>query len=181
MLLTTEFVAVCDDDVVPGPRWLEIAVHAADTHNAIIGNSGRSILVDSFLRDPTVAYQTGRDSQMRKGSPTLVEVDFVGHWWITRTSVIRAMWRIDPATLWTAEDIHLSASALIYNGVHTYVLDYPSLAFIPESHIGAKSHISAVGIASYLVPGTEAERAFAIQYWVEHGWRPLALRKSDPP
>jgi len=175
LLLDTEYVAIADDTNVPGPKWLEAAVQAANSSDGIIGNSGRNVVVDKFFSNPRMAYQTGRDSRINgHKTPELVQVDFVGHWWVCRTYHMRAMWSFQAATLWTAEDIHLSAAAMIVNGAKSYVLDVPNAVYQPEENV---NNMLTQDKPSYKVPGTDDERAYAVQYWLEQGWQPLSMLK----
>lgn len=178
MLLTTEFVAIADDEVVPGPRWLEAAVQQAGALNGIIGNSGRIVEPDSSFTDPKVPYQSSRSAHVtgEVTKPTPAQVDFVGHWWVTRVRTVAAMWQLEAPTLWTAEDIHLSAAAKIALGVNSYVLDVPNQEYNPEQTIPSMSSEQEAGsVASWRVRGTDTERKHAVQYWIGQGWRTIKM------
>lgn len=176
LMLNTEFVAIADDEVVPGLKWLEAAVRVVDQLDCIVGNTGRIVIPDVFFEGKSRGFEKVRDATLNKDleHPEPVQVDFVGHWWITRTQHLHAMWRSEPASLWTGEDVHLSAAAKLYHGVDTYVLDYPRAEYTPErKDFALYGKQQARDVASWAQPGTSVERLYVVKYWLEQGWKPM--------
>ncbi len=109
----TEWVAVLDDDIIPGSRCLENYLDQAESLNAVIGGMGRIARTnphkEQLFQPPDVGVREG---------PTLV--DFVGHMWLFRKRHLFDMFSIPPVTYLTGEDMHLCFSAKLRSGVPSY-------------------------------------------------------------
>lgn len=110
----TEYVAVMDDDILPGPNFLENYFEQVIADDIILGANGR------FASD-------GVRSLFRKCPPDFgiresqTVVDFVGHFWIFRKVHLYSMFSIPPYTFETGEDMHLCFSAKLKTGVPSVV------------------------------------------------------------
>lgn len=118
LLAKTEYVALFDDDTVPGPRWFENCMETMQTHEGILGTVG--------IRLTGKSYQ----NHFRFGWPRPltepVDVDLAGHAWFFRRDWLKYMWMDKPLTFENGEDIHFAAQAQIHGGIKCYVPPHPS-------------------------------------------------------
>ena len=112
--LEADYVAVLDDDIIPGERCLENYVNQAIELGGIVGGNGRIARTNPHLDDLVQPPDTGK-----REVATLV--DFVGHMWVFEKRLLRDMFSVEPATTQTGEDMHLCFSAKKLSGVRSYV------------------------------------------------------------
>ena len=116
----TEWVAVLDDDIIPGTRFVENYMRQAEELGGILGANGRIAFSnpdrDQLYQPPDVGNRL---------TPMLV--DFVGHAWFLRRDLLFDMFSIKPITLRTGEDMHLCFSAKLNSGIPSYVAAQTSL------------------------------------------------------
>jgi len=162
LLLTTDYVAIFDDDTPPGPLWLENCLQTSLEFNCAVGGNGRNIAtVDPITLTGTEGFQARAGAQ---------KVDFIGHCWFFKQKWIKHMWAHAPSTLENGEDIHFSASLSLV-GIPSYCpsqpVDQPGCwgDIMPQYHGDAH--------ASYKKPGHTAERNDIINHWIKKGWKLL--------
>jgi hypothetical protein len=126
--ITTEYTIIIDDDVIPGHCWIENAIRASTTYNAVVGCVGR-IIPESALSDPNscqlkAEYMIG-DADLNKRNTTWCEkdtvVDYLCNSFLFKTEWIKYFWAIPPLTYENGEDIHLSATCQILGGIKSVV------------------------------------------------------------
>ena len=109
----TEWVAVMDDDIIPGPFCIENYLAQAEQTGGIIGGMGRiarsNPLKDDLTQPPDVGIR-----------PNPVLVDFVGHMWLFRKDQLFDMFAFPPVTYATGEDMHLCFSSKLRSGVPSF-------------------------------------------------------------
>ena len=109
----TEWVAVLDDDIIPGRLCLENYLSQAQETDGIIGGMGRvartNPQMESLIQPPDVGTR-----------PQPVLVDFVGHMWLFRKAQLFDMFAIPPVTYQTGEDMHLCFSSKLRSGISSY-------------------------------------------------------------
>lgn len=117
LLTQTTYVALFDDDTIPGPRWFENCLSTIKTHPGIMGGVGVLLNEDRYYGHTRVGWSNPNE--------TVQEVDLVGHaWFMERTSVMD-LWREVPYCWDNGEDIQLSYLAQKYSGTRTYVPPHP--------------------------------------------------------
>ncbi len=133
----TEFVAMFDDDVIPGERWMENCLETMSEREALLGSIGLLYLDPPPADSPDVSYynpyvKIGWYSSGWRDEA--VEVDFVGHAWFFKRAWLSALWRElpDPRFRLCGEDMHFSAMLQKYLGIPTVVPKHP--AGQPELH-----------------------------------------------
>lgn len=118
LLADTKYVAVFDDDTVPGSKWFQNCLNTMDTHRGILGSAG-VILHDSKL------YMR----HQRCGWPTqnieTTQVDLVGHAWFFERDWLQYLWKEKPFTWDNGEDIQFSYLAQKYGDIQTYCPPHP--------------------------------------------------------
>tara|TARA_Y100000310_G_scaffold345302_1_gene463542 strand:+ start:3195 stop:4823 length:1629 start_codon:yes stop_codon:yes gene_type:complete len=119
LLVDTKYIAIFDDDTIPGSRWFENCLDTMQKKEGILGSVGY--------------IQTGPSAQQyeaqRPGWPSLTEeitqVDYVGHAWFFKREWLPYMWMEMPPTWDNAEDIHLSYTAQKFGNIQTYCPPHP--------------------------------------------------------
>lgn len=114
LLAKTKYVAIFDDDTVPGKRWFENCLNTMKTHPGILGTTG--VILKSNQYHP---YQKVGWNSLKSNMP--IEVDLVGHAWFLEKDVLRYLWYEDPISWENGEDMQLSYLAQKYGNVKTYV------------------------------------------------------------
>ena len=145
----TEYVAVLDDDVVPGVRCLENYLNQSRSLGAIIGGNGRIARTNSAVDDLNQPNDIGT-----RAAATLV--DFVGHLWMFHKRNLFDMFSYEPVAYHTGEDMHLCFAAKLRSGVPSYVAAQPT----PEDTADTSmNRFANDAVANYRhTPKTERER-----------------------
>lgn len=102
-LCDTEYVAIFDDDIIPGSRWFENCLRVSKEHNCIVGANGRDMQNGSGIYD--------RDTQYA----------FIGHCWFFKKEWLKYMFQLEPYTYETGEDIHFCACSKIFGNIPSWV------------------------------------------------------------
>ena len=170
LLCDTEYVAIFDDDTLPGNRWLESCINTSKKHNALVGTRGAILNTDLSNQLPTnqpyvksVGCCDGifLDEDMK--------VAFLGHCWFAKTSWIQNLWRDLPYTWDNGEDIHLSAACQIYEGIDSVVPRMPandkSLWGDCSPQLGSDEH------ASWKRTNHNDTRYQVMRHWYNKGWK----------
>ena len=166
LLADTEYIAIFDDDTVPGTKWFENCLNTMKTHEGILGSAG-IILNDKFY----VKHD-------RCGWPTqnkdVTRVDLVGHAWFFKREWLQYLWREKPPTWDNGEDIQFAYSAQKYGGIETYCPPHPSNdvqmhGSIMGNELGidnkATSTNSNVSHEQFF-----SERDLCVQHGLKNGW-----------
>lgn len=117
----TEWVAVFDDDTIPGPRWFE---NCLDT---VRQSEGLLVTVGIRLHGPEGSYPLERYGWPRPVRKAM-EVDYGGHAWFSRREWLSHFWRELPDAshdMLVGEDMHFSHMLRKYGGIPTYVPPHP--------------------------------------------------------
>ena len=117
LLADTEYIAIFDDDTIPGREWFENCLTTMGTHEGILGSAG--ILLNDY-------HYVNHD---RCGWPTqnaeAEEVDLVGHAWFFKREWLQYLWKEKPPTWDNGEDIQFAYSAKTYGGIKTFCPPHP--------------------------------------------------------
>ncbi len=118
LYLDTPYIAVFDDDVIPGRRWLENCLATINIHNGILGGSGVVLQKKAYVPCNKIGWNgLHSDRTMR--------VDLVGHAWFFRQEWTKYIWYEKPYTFLNGEDMTFSYLAQKYGKIHTYVPPHP--------------------------------------------------------
>ena len=123
LLASTEFIAIFDDDTIPGKKWLENCLNSYNEleqqgyTKPILGSAG--VLLNSAIYNDHSRH--GWPSQ----NTTTERVDLVGHAWFFAYDILNLFWREKPFTWANGEDIHFSYCAQKYGGVQTFCPPHP--------------------------------------------------------
>jgi hypothetical protein len=119
LLADTEYVAIFDDDTIPGDRWFENCLETMKTNEGIMGSAG---YIQTGPR--AMQYEPERSGWPRQNEDTM-RVDYVGHAWFFKREWLSHLWREKPPTWDNGEDIHFSYTAQKYGGIQTYCPPHP--------------------------------------------------------
>ena len=116
LICKEKYVAVFDDDVVPGKDWFASCVEHAEY--GILGSSGVILPPVGYLPNSKVGH-IGKHNQV------VEKVDLVGHSWFAKQEYFRYMFYEKTYSHDNGEDIQLAALAKKYGGVECYVPPHP--------------------------------------------------------
>lgn len=117
LLAETKYVAIFDDDTIPGVRWFENCLDTMRASPGILGSAG--VILDAETYNP----------HTRCGWPTqnveTTEVDLVGHAWYFEREWLKYLWSEPPTTWDNGEDMQFSYLAQKHGAVKTYCPPHP--------------------------------------------------------
>ncbi len=165
----TEFVAVFDDDALPGPNWLANCLRVMDRTPGILGAAGVRIQGDGYQQRTMHGWH----------APTTetVEVDLVGHAWFLRTEWIRYLFAAPAVVGINGEDIELAARAWRLAGIRCYSPPHP----IEDRSVWGSLRGVELGsdaVAMSRRPSHLEERDRVVRAEMASGWKPLHLRSQ---
>ena len=117
MLADTEFVAMFDDDTIPGKEWLSNCVQTMNETPGILGGVGCILPGERYTGHHRVGWSNPNEET--------TEVDLVGHAWFFKSEWLKYLWMEKPYTWENGEDIQFSYTAQKYGGIKTYVAPHP--------------------------------------------------------
>jgi GT2 family glycosyltransferase/tetratricopeptide (TPR) repeat protein len=167
----TEYVALFDDDTLPGEAWLENCLRTMVHTPGILGSAGVRLLGDG--------YRARRMYGWHDPSDAAVEVDLVGHAWFLRTEWLHWLFAAPSETGTNGEDIELSARAWRMAGVRTFCPPHPPADRRYWGSLRGVEHGSDAVAASRRATHL-AERDRIVRAELAAGWQPLFLRQPAP-
>jgi hypothetical protein len=156
-LMRTEYVAIFDDDIVPGKKWLENCLRLSKAKNCIVGANGR-------VYYPNTKKWGGYDITV----PDDFKMHFVGHCWFFKKEWLKYMWQLDPYTLDNAEDMQLCIGAKMFGNIDTYVAKQTTndtMADTKKNKYATDQHASFK-----LIKNHHSIRNDIINYYISKGW-----------
>lgn len=117
LLCRTPYICMLDDDIIPGPKWLENCLASIEECNGILGASGVITNGRTYIPNSKVGWNGTR-------SDKIIKVDLVGHAWFFKKEWTKFMWLEEPPSWDNGEDIFFSYMAQ-KNGVDTFVPPHP--------------------------------------------------------
>ena len=117
LLADTEYVAIYDDDTIPGNRWHENCLNSMKENEGIMGGAG-------YIQTGPRASEYYRHGWPSKNYKT-ERVDYVGHAWFFKTKWLSHLWREKPPTWDNGEDMHFSYTSQKFGNIQTYCPPHP--------------------------------------------------------
>lgn len=117
LLSNSKYIAMFDDDTIPGSKWLENCLNTMKTSEGILGGAG--VILDGSKY--TGHERHGWSSQ----NEDIIEVDLVGHAWFFKREWLRYLWMEKPFTWDNGEDIQFSYCCQKYGNIKTYCPPHP--------------------------------------------------------
>lgn len=123
LLANTTYIAVFDDDTIPGNRWFENCLTSMKVREGLMGSIGLVFHADDYWQ----YHRVGWDEKNHCNNADLREVDIVGHAWFFKREWLCDLWSFAPdysKFLTHGEDIAFSAF-LQRKGIPTLVPPHP--------------------------------------------------------
>jgi hypothetical protein len=115
LLMQTEYVAIFDDDIIPGKRWLENCLKLSKEKNCIVGANGRN-----YNSKKKIHVGIGPNNN-KDFLSTPCKADLVGHCWFFKKEWLKYMWRQIPFSYDNGEDIHFCFTSKLFGNIDSYV------------------------------------------------------------
>lgn len=119
MLAQTEYVALFDDDVIPGTKWFENCLNSMKEREGIYGTSGVVLYSEDAYQPNSKVGWNGVHLN------TFSKVDLVGHAWFFKRDWLKYMWMEQPVSWDNGEDIMFSYLSQKYGNIDTFVPPHP--------------------------------------------------------
>tara|TARA_A200000159_G_scaffold164833_1_gene196648 strand:+ start:6053 stop:7636 length:1584 start_codon:yes stop_codon:yes gene_type:complete len=116
-LCRTKYIALFDDDTIPGSKWFDNCKENIKNNPGIYGGIGVILNDKKYYGHTRVGWSNPNEQ--------LQEVDLVGHAWFFEKSSLQYMWREEPFTWENGEDIQLSYLCKKHGNLKTYVPPHP--------------------------------------------------------
>jgi hypothetical protein len=120
---SSEYVALFDDDTIPGCRWFENCLTCMQTKPGLYGATGYKFMyTDKYHENIRVGWLHGING--------VEEVDIVGHAWFLKRDwlkyFVNEMPNTDQDYKICGEDIHLSYTLKKYGGINSFIPPQPA-------------------------------------------------------
>lgn len=160
----TKYVAIFDDDSIPGNQWFQNCLSCMEKEEGIMGSAGVILHGDYYHPHTKVGWQVN--------TPAFQEVDLVGHAWFLKKEWLKYMWMEEPFSYENGEDIHLSYTAQKYGGIQTFTPPQPEgYDNLNGSYKGMTYGNDAM--SSHKRSNHGALRNDIVKNAVDNGWKPL--------
>mgnify|MGYP003644413277 CR=1 FL=1 len=177
LLAQTDYIAMFDDDTIPGKRWFEncIATEKAIGEQCILGGAGVSLNNEYYVDHRRYGWPTP--------SNEITEVDLVGHAWFFPRKFLTSIWAEKPISFENGEDIQLSYLAQKVYGAKTYCPPHPLdnkdlWSSLKAWEYGADKKASSNG--SFMpIEDFYKQRDTIIRKAIDNGWIPLFMKNKD--
>mgnify|MGYP003645935150 CR=1 FL=1 len=166
VLADTEYVAIFDDDTIPGSKWFDNCLSTMKTHEGILGSAGVVLNSDRYADHDRSGWAKKNDS--------VEKVDLVGHAWFFRREWLQYLWKEKPPTWDNGEDIQFSYSAQKYGGIDTYCPPHPEGDMeVHGSILGNELGIDSKATSTNGAVSHQqffSERDGCVRHALENGW-----------
>lgn len=167
LLLTTPYIALFDDDTIPGKDWLKNCLETIENPetNGILGGSGVILLEKKYVPQNNVGWSS-------KHLDVTTRVDLVGHAWFFRQEWTKYFWYEKPFTWNNGEDIMFSYLAQKYGNINTFVPPHPeNNKNLWSSDFNFGTEIGSDSNASFKLASHYGERDKICEYCINNGWK----------
>ena len=120
MLAQTEYVAIFDDDTIPGKNWFKHCLNAMTDVNGLLGTTGIQLTKKMYGNHIKVGWNGTHGP-----NESIERVDLIGHAWFLKKEWLKYMWYEEPVSWDNGEDIHLSYSIKKFGNIESYVIPHP--------------------------------------------------------
>lgn len=166
-LITTPYIAMFDDDIVPPKDWFKNCLETIETSetNGILGGSGVVIDCKGYHPHHKFGWNGGHNVKTER-------VDLVGHAWFYRQVWAKYMWYEKPYIWDNGEDITFSYLAQKYGGINTFVPPHPdNNKDIWCTDYGTAMKVGSDENSSWRIGNHLAIRGQICVHCVDNGWK----------
>jgi hypothetical protein len=173
LLADTKYIALFDDDTIPGNRWLENCLNTMSIKEGILGGAGVILNNNRY-------YGHDRHGWSSSNQET-IEVDLVGHAWFFKTDWLKYLWMEKPFTWENGEDIQFSYCSQKYGNIKTYCPPHPKNK--PEMFSSLKGY--ELGVDEKATSRVRnhnvfyAQRDACVKNAILKGWKPIYTRENS--
>lgn len=167
LLADTEYVAIFDDDTIPGSRWFENCLDTMSINKGILGSAGVILNNKNYIEHERCGWPSKNEKT--------TEVDLVGHAWFFKRDWLQYLWKEKPPLWDNAEDIQFSYSAQKYGNIKTFCPPHPKdniemHGSILGNELGIDNKATSTNSS---VPHQQffSERNFCVQHALKNGWQ----------
>jgi len=118
----SDYIAIFDDDTIPGTKWIENCLNTHKTHPGLLGTVG------VIFGDKYYTWNKVERLGWCKPNENVEKVDIVGHCWFFHRDLLSVFWRDLPPTNHlpiVGEDIHFAKMIQKYTNQGVYVPPHP--------------------------------------------------------
>ena len=172
MTAPSEFVAVFDDDSIPGPNWFANCLETMDRTPGILGTAGIVLHGRGYGERTMHGWQRPSDHA--------VEVDLVGQVWFLRREWLPYLFVSPPVTGTNGEDIELGARLWRSAGIRSFCPPHP-IADRTRWGSTCGMEFGLDQVAASVANGEKhlAERDAIVKAEIAAGWVPLFGRNCQ--
>lgn len=155
MLMKTKYVAIFDDDIIPGKNFLKNCMNLSKNKNCIVGQNFRN-------------YDEKKQTFYANYPINDKKVHIVGHCWFFKKEWLKYMWNIEPYTFDNGEDIHFCMSAKLFGNIDSYVVKQIG----KDNNGDLKRHYASDKHASHkLQKDFTKTRIDIVKFFIKNGWK----------
>lgn len=167
-LAQTEYVAIFDDDTIPGKDWFRNCLNVQNKlkKELIIGGVGVILKSPNYVNHVRVGWPSPEIKDIYR-------VDLVGHAWFFKKSVLKYLWMEEPFSYDNGEDIHFSYVAQKYGNIMTVVPPQQTMETTSSTKAwkyGSDNKASSNG-SLMSIPEFYKQRDECIQHAIRNGWK----------
>jgi len=179
LLAKTPFVAIFDDDTIPGKDWFancwSVIEWAASCNNPLCILGGAGVLLDGQAYDPC------RKIGWSNPNIEIAEVDLVGHAWFFPRILLAALWSDTPISWDNGEDMQFAFLAQKYADAKCYVPPHPpgqkNLWSSIKGHLGVDAVANSANVNQ--VEHARQRNEIAAEC-IKKGWKTVKMRNPAP-
>lgn len=165
LLCRTPYIAMFDDDIIPGRDWLKNCVDTIKKNDGILGGSGVIVKTKNYHPFDKVGWNGSHLNSIEM-------VDLVGHAWFFKQEHANLIWSEKPVSWENGEDIMFSYLAKM-RGINTFVPPHPEnnrelWSNLPEkdNNWGSDANASWLNNKNHY-----NERNEIVRTLIDRGWR----------
>jgi glycosyl transferase family 2 len=118
LMAKTEYIALFDDDSIPGKDWFKSCLETMKTHEGILGSTGVYLFGNNYTNHTKYGWNLNQVNEVK-------EVDLVGHSWFFKREWLQYLWKEMPLSWDNGEDIMFSMMCWKHGGIRTFVPPHP--------------------------------------------------------
>jgi len=169
LLVDTKYIAIFDDDTIPGKLWFENCANTIGKVNGILGSAGVVLNSWNYINHTRHGWPTKNEE--------IIQVDLVGHAWFFKREWLSYLWREKPFTWENGEDIQFSYLSQKYGNIKTYCPPHPKDNFhMHGSILGNELGIDKVATScnnDVCINNFFSQRTECIVNAIKNGWETI--------